>query len=256
MIIDVHTHLTDSRYADKRAVVKDFRDNNGLFMIDSAYDDVTSEKAKENAEKFNSVFAVVGIHPEKASLVNDEQLRKLAKLSDSEKVVAIGEIGLDYHYEGFDKAVQKEAFCRQVLLAYELGLPFVVHSRDASKDVYDCLKANKQYLTNGFLMHCYSESLEQAKNYLDLGAYFSFGGVITFKNAKKESIVKSIPLDRLLCETDAPYLTPTPHRGELNYPSYVRFVYEKMAEILSVEQSQLERIVLENAKRLFQKIKK
>ena len=133
-------------------------------------------------------------------------------------------------------------------------LPIVVHSRDCSADMLDFLRGNKNLLTDGFLMHCYSESREQAKNYIDLGAFFSFGGVITFKNAKKEDIISYIPKDRILAETDSPYLTPEPFRGQLNSPAKVRFVYKKLAEILGETYERVEEITRQNIRSLFKKV--
>ncbi len=256
MLIDIHAHLTDKKYSESIEEIVFACKNNGVSLIvDSGYSIETSLAARANANSFDSVYFVCGIHPEKQAEYTDDTKRLLIELASDEKCVGIGEIGLDYHYDGYDKNGQKNAFVRQIELANELGLPFVVHSRDASNDVFETLSANKSLIKHGFLMHCYSESKEMAKRYLDLGAYFSFGGVITFKNAKKEDIIRSIPLERIITETDSPYLTPVPHRGEINSPKNVVFVYEKLSEILGVSGERLQKIVEDNAKSLFKKLK-
>ena len=243
-MIDAHAHLTDGRYSSARDVVEEFNAAGGEFVVDSGYDLKTSIAAADNAKNFPNVFFTCGFHPSEAAKYND--LSALTKLCKDEKCLAVGEIGLDYHYPDHSKQAQKELFVAQMRFAHEKRLPIVIHSRDCSADMLDVLTANRELLSDGFLMHCYSESREQAQNYLALGAYFSFGGVITFKNAKKEEIIRGLPIDRLLTETDSPYLTPEPFRGTLNSPSKVAFVCKKMAEILGLTVGEVEDITRRN----------
>ena len=256
MLIDIHAHLTDKRYGgDTQKLVNNFSQKRVGLVVDAGYDLRSSSLAYDNAEKYTQIYATLGVHPEKPYEYDGNFEKFLIEKSESEKVIAIGEIGLDYHYDGYDKNLQREVFEKQITLADKLKLPIVVHSRDCSSDMLSVLTDNKKYLNNGFLMHCYSESKETAKKYLDLGAYFSFGGVITFKNSKKDEIVKSIPLDRILTETDCPYLTPHPHRGETNYPEMVELVYTKLCDIFNIDFEGLEKVVESNAKTLFKKLK-
>ena len=185
-------------------------------------------------------------------------LERLKEVAQSEKCLAIGEIGLDYHFENNpEQDYQKQLFIEQLTLADELGLPVVVHSRDALQDTLELLKAHKHLLKKGGLLHCYSYSAEMVDEFVELGLYFSFGGPCTFKNANK--VVKSVqrvPATRLLSETDCPYLTPVPHRGEFpNQPKYVVHAVEKMAELRNQTAEELEKQIEENARRLFFKLK-
>lgn len=252
MIIDTHTHLSDSRYSNVEEVLSGFKSFGGEFIVDVGFDKESSEKAFELAKKAPDVYFAVGYHPSEQAKDNDFEY--IASLLGEKKCVAVGEIGLDYHYSGYDKKLQRELFERQIMLANENGLPFIVHSRDASADMLDVLSANKNYLKKGFLMHCYSESKEQAMRYLDLGAYFAFGGAITFKNARKDDIIKAVPIDRIMAETDCPYLTPEPFRGTLNEPKNVIYVYRKLSKILDFDIEELSDIIRTNVLRLFSRI--
>ena len=251
MIIDSHAHLCVDKYGAITPLIDNFVREGGVALIDVGCSKESIITAKENAEKYRLVYFSVGYHPEYASDEFDFDL----SFASHPKCVAIGEVGLDYHYEGYDKAKQAELFERQILFAKESGLPLIIHSRDASADMLSILKANKNHLTHGFLMHCYSESLEQAKNYLDLGGYFGFGGAITFKNSKRADLIKSLPIDRLLAETDSPYMAPTPYRGSLNEPAFVSLVYDKMAETLSVSRAVLEEQLKDNFTTFFKKVR-
>ncbi len=253
MYIDSHAHLTDGRYKAVKDIVSDCAAKNVGLIVDVGWCAENSVKACENAENFDGVYFAAGIHPSEASRLKDGDLNKVGGLLTREKCVALGEIGLDYHYEGYNKADQQKLFCEQIELAHNADLPIVIHSRDASNDVFSILKENQNLLKNGFLMHCYSESKEMAERYLSLGAYFAFGGVITFKNSKKDEIVRAIPLDRIMAETDCPYMSPEPFRGSLNCPQNVVLVYKKLAEIYGVEGEFLEEKIEGNFKRFFTK---
>lgn len=254
MIIDTHAHLSSSQYNDKNGLIDGFSAVGGGLLVDIAYSHDSSYEVVKNSKEFEIVYCAVGVHPDEAEKPFDGKLIK--ELSNSPKCIAIGEIGLDYHYEGFDKNKQIELFERQIILAHEVGLPIIIHSRDASADMLKVLTANKNYLTEGFLMHCYSESLEQAKNYLDLGGYFAFGGALTFKNSKRYEILKNLPIDRLLFETDCPYMAPVPYRGQQNKPEFVKLVYEFSANILGLEEEVLEKQIEQNFYRFFKKVTK
>lgn len=253
--IDSHCHLTDKRYDDAAEIVRTAIEKSVKTLVDVGWSEESTSLAHKNAEKFDSVYFTAGIHPSESLRYDASSLSFIEGFLKHEKCLAVGEIGLDYHYDDTDEKSQAELFESQIYLAHRYGLPIVVHSRDASKDVLDILTCNKNYLQNGFLMHCYSESREQAKNYLDLGGYFAFGGVVTFKNAKKEEIVKSIPTDRILAETDAPYMTPEPFRGRINYPEYVVFVYKKLAEFYGIEEEIFTEKVKENFAAFFKKVR-
>ncbi len=252
MLIDSHAHLADPKIIEN---FNEYRNNylkNGVGLVLDIGCGLNSSKiVKENANKYNEVYFTVGCHPDDAGLVNENAIERLKDLSFDKKCLAVGEIGLDYHYLNFDKEVQKKAFEMQLELAIELNKPVIVHTRDAWLDTLNILKVYAPKLSKGFLMHCYSGSKETVKILLDMGAYFALGGVITFKNAKKEDVVKSIPMDRIFAETDCPYMAPTPHRGMINQPAYVKLVYERMASIYGVELSVLESAIENNFKRLF-----
>lgn len=252
--IDSHCHLTDKRYENVEKVVEDSLNDGVKLLVDVGWSVDSTFLAKNNADKFQNVYFSAGIHPSESLTFKNDDLQRIQSFLTDEKCLAVGEIGLDYHYDGTDKEKQKQLFESQIYLADKYKLPFIVHSRDASKDVLDVLLANKNRLQNGFLMHCYSESKEQAFNYLDLGAYFAFGGVITFKNAKKDDIVKSIPIDRIMVETDAPYMAPEPLRGTLNVPKNVVYCYKKLAQICDVDIEVLKKVVAENFQRFFKKV--
>ena len=260
-MIDVHCHLTGDEYDEKGGVaglIARAKEVGVERVICSGFDLTSSERAKKLAEEYENVYFCVGFHPSELGKYKDGDLEKIRGLALHEKCVAIGEIGLDYHFDDNpEKSTQREFFIKQIEIADELGLPIVVHSRDAAADTLDVLKGQKAKLKKGGLMHCYSYAKELVPDFLELGFSFSFGGPSTFKNAKKvvES-VKCVPVTRILSETDCPYLTPVPNRGEFpNEPCNVLYVVEKLAEIKEIEKEQLEKSIEENAKTLFFKLK-
>lgn len=252
-MIDTHAHLTDERYFGGENELKRAFSVGVKNVITVGYDMASSQKSLEFSNSHSGVFCAAGVHPSDCETLDNGAIAALFEILKQKKCVALGEIGIDKHYGADNVQAQKQAFEKQIYLADKAGLPFIVHSREATKEVIDVLTANKSHLNNGFLMHCYSESKESAKIYLDLGAYFAFGGVITFKNAKKDEIIKSLPLDRIMFETDCPYMTPVPHRGEINEPAFVKFVYEKAASILELSFEKLQSIAALNAQNLFKK---
>lgn len=257
MLIDTHCHLNDERLLpEAEGIVSAFNQDGLESAICVGYDMPSSEKATELAEKYENLYAVIGIHPHDASTADYDKYERLATLTSSEKVVGIGEIGLDYHYDLSPRAIQKGAFREQIELADTLGLPVVLHIREAYEDAKQILFEARRYLNNGVLLHCYSGSKEFVKIFGELDAYFAFGGAITFNNAKHNiEAMKSVPLDRLLLETDCPYMTPVPHRGKTNYPKFVNLVADKACEVLNIAREEIERITTENAKRLFTRMK-
>ena len=261
MYIDVHCHLTGGEYEELggvSGVLARAKENGVGLVICSGFDLTSSTIAKELAEEHEEVYFCAGFHPSELHKYNEGDLDKIAALCKHEKCVAVGEIGLDYHFDDNPSPqTQRALFVRQLHLADELGLPVVLHSRDAAQETLEILKENKALLKKGGLMHCYSYSPEMTKDFLDLGLHFSFGGPSTFKNAKKvwES-VQRIPATRILSETDCPYLTPVPYRGVFpNEPKNIKHIVQNMAALRSENEEELKKQILQNAKTLFFKLK-
>ncbi|NLZ25648.1 MAG: TatD family hydrolase [Clostridiales bacterium] len=231
-MIDTHTHLTDDRYEkDLDEIITTLSDNGIRLAITVGYDVLSSIKGLELSKKYDNIYCAVGVHPHDAKNVKSGDYDKFIKAAEFDKVVAIGEIGLDYYYNLSPEDTQKRVFLEQLELADHLKLPVVLHVRDAYLDTMNILKQNKHLLKNGFLLHCYSGSKEFAMEMLKLGAYFAFGGAITFKNAVKPvEALQTIPSDRFMFETDCPYMSPVPFRGKRNEPKYIKYVLEKAAE--------------------------
>ena len=236
------------------AVRSNYLKENVKFIVDTGCDVETTQKAYLNAKKFEEVYFTAGIHPGQVGENFNNDMVDIKSLAKDLKCLAIGEIGLDYHYDGYNKESQIKAFVMGLELASSLNFPVVIHSRDACLDTLNVLKENSSLLKNGFLMHCYSESVETAKELLKLGAYFSFGGSLTFKNSKRVEVLKALPLDRVLFETDAPYLTPVPFRGSINEPKNVSCVYNFAKNALNVTEEFLQEKIEANFKALFKKI--
>lgn len=260
MYIDVHCHLTGNEYEELggvSGVLARAKENGVGRVICSGFDLTSSIMAKELSERHEEVYFCAGFHPSELNKYNEGDLEKIADLCRHEKCVAVGEIGLDYHFDDNPSPqIQRELFVRQLILADELGLPVVLHSRDAAQETLQLLKENKALLKKGGLMHCYSYSAEMMKDFLGLDLYFSFGGPSTFKNAKKVwECVQSIPATRLLSETDCPYLTPVPYRGVFpNEPKNIKHIVENMATLRSENEEELKKQILQNAKTLFFKL--
>lgn len=253
MIIDSHAHLNDKRlldYVDE--IVSNMHKDNLKAIINVGYDRQSSESSYNLARLHKNIYATVGIHPHDSKLATKCDYDRFALLSKEEKVVAIGEIGLDFYYDFSPKAVQEKVFLEQLDLAYNLQMPVVIHLRDAYQLMYKLLKENKHKLEHGAVLHCYSGSKEMLIEFAKLDLYFSFGGAITFKNATdKPSIIRAMPLERLMIETDCPYMTPHPHRGKINFPKYANLVSDRLSEILGIDREQLEDITLKNTERFF-----
>jgi TatD DNase family protein len=254
MLIDTHCHINDERLLkDIDFIINQINDNLDC-AINVGYDLISSQISVDLADKYLKIYSAVGIHPEYVNDVTIETLSELTALCKKDKVVAIGEIGLDYHYSTEYKEKQKEIFIKQLEMADSLKLPVIIHSRDATEDTYNILSEYKNKIKNGIVMHCYSGSAEMVKEYDKLDCYYSFGGIITYSNSKSK-VINAIKDERLLLETDCPYNTPNPFKGNLNYPHYIRYTAMKMAEFKGKSFEEIEKLTTENAFRLFSKIK-
>jgi len=258
MIIDSHAHIDDEPLLSRREeIVGGLKENGISAVIDVGYDLKSSLAAVETAEKYPNVFAAVGVHPSEAEKTPLSAYSSLETLFSDKKVVAVGEIGLDYHYDDSPpKEIQKEVFIRQLRLAYEHKLPTVIHLRDAYGDMLEILARNAKFTEYGILLHCYGGSKETAKILAEkYNAYFSFGGAITFKNAtERPEIIRSIGIDRILVETDCPYMAPVPYRGKINEPKYINSVVDKLAEILEKDRDFIVKVTEKNTREFFKKI--
>ena len=247
LIFDSHAHLDDAKFDDIRDELIPAMSGCGVMGIITCGCDINSSKAALMlAEKYDFIYAAVGIHPQEIS--KGENADEIKALCSHKKCVAIGEIGLDYYWEKDKAEEQKALFKKQIIIAKELDLPIIVHDRDAHEDTLNILKA---YKPKG-VVHCFSGSVEMAKEILKLGMYIGIGGVITFKNAKKLPDVASIvPNDKLLIETDCPYLAPEPYRGRLCHSGYIPLTAAKLAEIRGVSAEDILKLTAKNAKTLF-----
>ncbi len=252
MLFDTHAHLNDEQFKDDVQEVISRAQNEGVsHMVVVGFDRPTIEKAMELAESYQFIYACIGWHPVDAIDMTAEDLSWIEKLSAHPKVVALGEMGLDYHWDKSPKEVQKEVFRKQIQLAKKLKLPIVIHNREATADIMEILKQEGAEEVGG-IMHCFSGSPEVAKECIKMNFYISLGGPVTFKNAKKpKEVAAEVPLDRLLIETDCPYLAPHPFRGKRNEPGYVKLVAEQIAEIKGLTVGEVGEATTRNAKKLF-----
>ena len=250
-LFDTHAHYTDERLKDKPELLSSIFGGDVSCIVTVASSIGDSKECINLAEKYDGIYASVGIHPHECECLTDicGEMAALEALASHKKVVAIGETGLDYHYDKDWELKQKEYFHAQLSLSEKLDLPVIIHDREAHGDVFEIIKAHPRAFG---IIHSCSESAEMVKEYAKMGWYISFSGVVTFKNASKilES-VKATPLDRLLIETDCPYLSPVPMRGKDNSSAYLHYTAEKIAEILGIEYDELARISTENAQRVF-----
>lgn len=250
MIFDSHAHYDDESFNDDRdTILKGIQDKGVIGVLNcgaslkGAYDSV------KLADKYDFIYAAVGVHPEGAETFTEGTLEEIRKLASHSKVRAIGEIGLDYYWEeNPSREIQKDVFRKQMKLAEELNLPVVIHDRDAHGDTLEIIKEFPSVIG---VVHCFSGSVEFARECIKRGYYIGFTGVVTFKNAKKVlEVVKEVPMDRILVETDCPYMTPVPHRGERNKSDYIEFVIDKIAEIRNVSKQEISAGTISNTKRL------
>ena len=251
MLIDSHAHIDDDRFdADRDEVLSRARATGVDLIVNIGADMASSARSVALAEQYPQVYATVGMHPHDAKDMREQDYQQLVRWAAQPKVVAIGEIGLDYHYDLSPRPVQQEVFLRQLDIARQTGKPFVVHEREAHADTFEIIRSAAKGLEGVF--HCFSGSVETARQYLKLGFYVSIAGPVTFpKSAKTKEVARYVPLDRLLVETDSPYLTPQAFRGRRNEPAYVRLVAEEIAALRDLSLEELARATSENACRLF-----
>lgn len=248
-LIDTHAHLDDRRFKEDLDKTIRRAGNAGIGFIINVGSDLDSSKAAVKlTDKYDPIYAAVGIHPHQAGQADEQTLSTLLRLTENKKVVAIGEIGLDYHYEHSPRDIQQETFRQLIRIAKRVGLPMVIHSRSAQKDTLRILKEEGEEFSGVF--HCFSGDSNMAKEVLGLGFYISFSGVITYKNFNPD-LVKTVPRERLLIETDSPYLAPVPKRGRRNEPSYLVYTAQRMAEILGCSIEEVACINRVNANNLF-----
>ncbi|HFL3828405.1 TPA: TatD family hydrolase [Clostridioides difficile] len=252
MLIDSHAHLDDERFdKDRDSLIKSLKEEGIDLVINPGSDLGSSIKSVSLSEQYDNIYAAVGIHPHEVKEMDSSTIEVLRSFTNRDKVVAIGEIGLDYYYDNSPRDIQKQKFKEQLNLAKEVNLPVIIHTRDAAKDTFDILKEAQDGSLEGVL-HCYSGSLEMALEYIEMGFYISFAGPVTFKNARvSKEVAKAVPIDRLLVETDSPYLTPEPYRGRRNEPVYVRYVAGIIAELRGIPFEEIAKKTSENTRRLF-----
>lgn len=251
MLFDTHAHFDDEQFdADRDEVLKSLKSYGVGNIVNIGSSMKTSHTSVALAEKYDFVYATVGVHPSETGELCEADIEELKRLAANPKVRAIGEIGLDYHYhDDVEPSIQKKWFVRQLKLAKELDMPVIIHDRESKGECLEILKEHK--ISNG-VVHCFSGSAETAREILNLGMMISFTGVLTFKNAKKAiAACAAVPLDRLMIETDCPYMSPEPHRGKRNFSGYVEFVARKMADIKGVSYDELVGITERNAKRFY-----
>ncbi len=245
-MIDVHVHLTHEKYEDVDKIIENSKEKGieKILLIACDKEEINKSIILANQNKGFMKLAI-GYHPVEVKNIQDNDVKELENIFlKNESIIAIGEIGLDYHWYPEEKEEQKKLFKSQLLLAKKLGVPYIVHCREAVNDTYDIICEVGYY--NG-IMHSFAENYEKAKKFLDLGLYISISGPVTFKNGyNQKEVVKNIDLNKLLVETDGPFLTPTPHRGEINYPFYVSYIIEEIAKIRDVEIEQLKDKLLQN----------
>lgn len=248
MLFDTHVHLNARQFAeDCDEVIKRAEEAGVSKMVVVGFDEETIPLAMELAETYDHIYAAVGWHPVSAIDYEDKHLDWIKSLSDHPKVVAIGEMGLDYHWDTSPKAKQEEVFRKQIRLAKELDMPIIIHNRKATDDVIRILQEENAAEVGG-IMHCYSATVAEVDACLEMNLYISLAGPVTFKNAKEpKEVAKIVPLDRLLIETDAPYLAPHPYRGKRNEPAYVKLVAEEVASLRGMTYEEVCKITMKNA---------
>ncbi|WP_409296402.1 TatD family hydrolase [Peribacillus sp. SCS-26] len=252
MLFDTHVHLNAEQFSDDlEQVIENAKAAGVSRMVVVGFDRPTIIRALELAEQYPFIYAAVGWHPVDAIDMTDEDLTWIEELAGNPKVVAIGEMGLDYYWDKSPKDIQKEVFRKQIRLAKKVKLPIIIHNREATADIVEILKEEDAGEVGG-IMHCFSGSPETAKECIEMNFYISLGGPVTFKNAKKpKEVADAIPLEKLLIETDCPYLAPHPYRGKRNEPAYVKLVAEQIAEIKGITYEEVAEATYRNAQKLF-----
>ena len=251
MIIDTHAHYDDKAFDNDRHELLTSLEKSGIAAVVNVAADMKSlEDVPRLAHEYNFVYGAIGLHPDNVGALDDGVMDKMRHLLEDPKMVAVGEIGLDYHWNVEPKEVQMEAFARQIELAKEAGKPIMVHSREAANDTMQVIKDTRAYDAGG-IIHCYAYSPEMAREYVKMGFYLGVGGTVTFKNARKiKEVVAEIPLESLVLETDCPYLAPEPNRGKRNSSLNLPYVAAKIAKIKGCRKEEVEEITYNNAKKL------
>lgn len=273
ILFDAHAHINELRFseADRDALAKEIEDSQVAYVVDAAFSIPSSRQAVYDAEKYPWCYAIVGIHPHDSKDLDDKAMEEIREMAKHPKVKGIGEIGLDFYYDHSDRDIQREGFRKQICLANELKMPIVIHSRDAEEETMEILKEEgafseerqsffpprknekgEEVPDSRVLIHCFSGSVETARQYVKLGATVSICGPVTFKNNRKTSLVAAdIPIEFLTVETDSPYLAPVPKRGKQNMSPYVEYVARRVAVIKGMEYEEVARITCDNAKRFY-----
>lgn len=252
MIFDTHAHYDDDAFDEDRDTLLGEIFSSGICCITDVGASVKSSKsAVALSKKWSQIYAAVGVHPDSTADMTEEDIETLRSLAQEKKVVAIGEIGLDYYWDNSPREVQKKWFERQLELAREVDLPVIIHSREAAKDTMDIMREAAKAGNTG-VIHCYSYAAPMAKEYISMGFFIGIGGVVTFKNAKViKEVVSEIPLSSIVLETDSPYLAPVPYRGKRNNSMYLKEVVKQLAQIKQVSEETVIKTTLANAKRLY-----
>ena len=253
MLVDSHTHLLDPRLRERAdGIIKSLKRDGISFVVEISADPTEARECVAFATKHEGVYCTVGVHPNFADSFCDDFEQWAIGQKGNPKIVAVGECGLDFHHMECPAEMQREVFVRQIKLADKMGLPLVVHSRDAFDDTFKVLKQHRKYLKHGLLLHCFSGGADEAERFKALDAYFAFGGAITYKNSGLSAeAIRVVSRDRLMIETDCPYLAPVPVRGTVNEPKNIKLVAEHIAEVLGVSFDEVARITTENSKRFY-----
>lgn len=252
MIFDTHAHYDDEAFEEDREELLNSLTLHGIEAVTNVGASIkTSQNTMNMVDKYSNVYGAIGVHPNETGELDEEKIRWLKEQSSHPKIVAIGEIGLDYYWDEPDRETQKKWFIRQLALAREVNLPIIIHSRDAAKDTLDIMKAEKSRELGG-VIHCFSYGKEMAREYLSMGFYLGIGGVLTFKNAKKlKEVVEYMPMEQLVLETDCPYLAPVPNRGKRNSSLNLTYVVKEISEIKGISEEDVIKITNQNARTMY-----
>lgn len=250
MYFETHAHYDDKKFdEDRNEILNSLKENNIKYVVNVGADMKSSYDSVKLSQEYDFIYASVGVHPHEARNMKEEDYKTLEQWLQYDKVVALGEIGLDYYYDFSPREVQREVFKKQLKICENITKPVIIHSRDANQEVFDIIKESK--VRKG-VIHAFSGSLEMALEYIKLGFFIGVGGVLTFKNANKlVNVVENIPLEHILIETDSPYLSPVPLRGTRNNSQNLKYIVEKISEIKHIERENVEKITLETAKMFF-----
>lgn len=252
MIFESHAHYEDKQFdEDREELLNSLKENGIEYVVNVSSSLDTMIKTEQLMNEYSFIYGTAGVHPEEAAELNEDNFNRIREMALKPKIAAIGEIGLDYYWDEPERPVQKYWFERQMELAKELKLPMIIHSRDAAQDTYDMMKACNAGEAGG-VVHCFSYGTKMAAAFLDMGFYLGIGGVVTFSNAKKvKEVAAYMPLDRLLLETDSPYLAPVPNRGRRNSSLNLIYIAEEIAAIRGIDAGEVIRVTMENAKKMY-----